>query len=149
MSVPAAQPFAVTACSVWLADASVLVGRIDDARRLFDIRNDVGLMAEEHDTRARRQAGTPASTRNPKSIPDPRGYHHVVTFNPTMLLLSLVPSGIGFVLFTYGKKQERWGHMAAGVALMVYPYFVTTALQMVIGAAVIGGAFWWALQSGW
>jgi len=60
-----------------------------------------------------------------------------------------ITSGVGFVLFTYGKKQDRWAHMIAGIALMVYPYFATTIPQMVIGGALIGGAFWWARQSGW
>ena len=66
-----------------------------------------------------------------------------------MLILSLVPSGVGFVLFVYGKKQQRWAHMAAGIALSVYPYFVDTALQMTVVGAVIGAAFWWAIQNGW
>jgi GH15 family glucan-1,4-alpha-glucosidase len=52
---------AFLACSFWLADAYVLVGRIDDARQLFerllDLRNDVGLLAEEYDTDARRLVG--------------------------------------------------------------------------------------------
>lgn len=64
-------------------------------------------------------------------------------------MLSLVPSGIGLFLFMYGKKQQRLAHIAAGLVLMVYPYFVTTVLQMLLGGALIGGAFWWALQSGW
>ena len=72
-----------------------------------------------------------------------------MSFDPTLLVLSLVPSGIGFVLFVYGKKQERWTHLAAGLALMVYPYFTNTVMQMLIGGALIGGAFWWALQNGW
>ena len=72
-----------------------------------------------------------------------------MNFDPTLLVLSLVPSGIGFVLFVYGKKQERWMHLAAGLALMIYPYFTNTVMQMLIGGALIGGAFWWALQSGW
>ena len=49
------------ACSFWLADAYVLLGRIDEARSLFErllsLRNDVGLLAEEYDTRLRRQVG--------------------------------------------------------------------------------------------
>jgi GH15 family glucan-1,4-alpha-glucosidase len=52
---------AFLACSFWLADAYVLLKRVDDARRLFDrllgLRNDVGLLAEEYDTRARRLVG--------------------------------------------------------------------------------------------
>ncbi len=66
-----------------------------------------------------------------------------MNFDPTLLMLSLVPSGVGFVLFMYGKKQERWADLAAGIALMVYPYFVSTVIQMVIGGALIGAAWWW------
>ena len=39
-------------------------------------------------------------------------------FDPTLLMLSLVPSGIGFVLFMYGRKQQRWPHLAGGIALI-------------------------------
>jgi GH15 family glucan-1,4-alpha-glucosidase len=49
------------ACSFWLADAYVLLGRIDEARALFErllaLRNDVGLLAEQYDTRVQRQVG--------------------------------------------------------------------------------------------
>ena len=52
---------AFLACSFWLADAYVVMGRIDDARQLFerllDLRNDVGLLSEEYDTDARRLVG--------------------------------------------------------------------------------------------
>ena len=72
-----------------------------------------------------------------------------MNFDPNMLILSLVPSGIGFVLFVYGKKQHRWVHMAAGVVFSVYPYFVDTALQMALGGVAIGGALWWAIRNGW
>ncbi len=52
---------AFLACSFWLADNYVLLGRIDDARKLFKkliaICNDVGLLAEEYDPHARRQVG--------------------------------------------------------------------------------------------
>ena len=66
-----------------------------------------------------------------------------------LLMLSLVPSGIGFVMFVYGKKRERWVHLAAGLALMIYPYFAATVAQMLVAGALIGGAWWWAVQSGW
>lgn len=52
---------AFLACSLWLADAYVLSGDLDKAQRLFDrvvgIANDVGLLAEEYDSVARRQTG--------------------------------------------------------------------------------------------
>jgi GH15 family glucan-1,4-alpha-glucosidase len=52
---------AFLACSFWLADNLVLMGRRDDARarfeRLLTLRNDVGLLAEQYDPRLRRQVG--------------------------------------------------------------------------------------------
>ena len=52
---------AFLACTLWLADAYVLAGRIDEARELFlrvaGIANDVGLLAEEYDSVAKRQTG--------------------------------------------------------------------------------------------
>jgi GH15 family glucan-1,4-alpha-glucosidase len=52
---------AFLACSFWLADALLLIGREDEARELFEyllsLRNDAGLLAEEYDPLARRQLG--------------------------------------------------------------------------------------------
>jgi len=62
------------ACSFWLADAYVLMNRYDDAQRLFerllDIRNDVGLLAEEYDTHAQRMVGN-----------FPQAFSHVALIN--------------------------------------------------------------------
>lgn len=48
-------------CSFWLVDAFVQLGRLDDARALFErllsVRNDLGLLAEEYDPRGRRLLG--------------------------------------------------------------------------------------------
>ncbi len=48
-------------CSFWLADCLHLIGRKKDARllfeRLLDLRNDVGLLSEEYDPKAKRQLG--------------------------------------------------------------------------------------------
>ncbi|MDE2376492.1 glycoside hydrolase family 15 protein [Bradyrhizobium sp.] len=52
---------AFLACTLWLADAHVLGGDLDQAQALFDrvaaVANDVGLLAEEYDSIAGRQTG--------------------------------------------------------------------------------------------
>jgi GH15 family glucan-1,4-alpha-glucosidase len=52
---------AFLACSFWLVSALSILGRQADAKRLFDhlleLRNDIGLLAEEYDPRAKRQLG--------------------------------------------------------------------------------------------
>ncbi len=52
---------AFLACSFWLVDNLVLLGRCDDARGLFErllaLRNDLGLLSEEYDTAAKRLVG--------------------------------------------------------------------------------------------
>ena len=67
----------------------------------------------------------------------------------TLLFASLIPSGIGFVLFRYGKKQQRWPQLYAGMILMVYPYFTPTLFSMVAVGGAIGLALWCSLQLGW
>ncbi len=48
-------------CSFWLADCLALIGRRDEARELFErllnLRNDLGLLAEEYDLEAKRMVG--------------------------------------------------------------------------------------------
>jgi GH15 family glucan-1,4-alpha-glucosidase len=48
-------------CTFWLADNLQLLGRTEDARRIFerllDARNDVGLLSESYDVEARRLVG--------------------------------------------------------------------------------------------
>ena len=52
---------AFLACSFWLVDAYVMLGRLDDAMQLFErlanLCNDVGLLAEEYDPAAQRMVG--------------------------------------------------------------------------------------------
>jgi len=61
---------AFLACSFWLADNYMLLGRHDDARRMFErllaLRNDVGLLAEGYDPRLKRQVGN-----------FPQGFSHI------------------------------------------------------------------------
>jgi len=65
---------AFLACTFWLADAYVLVNRVDEARALFErlltLRNDVGLLSEEYDPRTGRLAGN-----------FPQAFSHVALIN--------------------------------------------------------------------
>ena len=72
-----------------------------------------------------------------------------MSFDPGLLFLSLVTSGVGFVLFMYGKKQGRGPQLVGGIVLMVYPYFVSSlAMSVGIFIAVVG-ATWLAVRQGW
>ena len=72
---------AFLACTFWLADAYAMLGRYDDAEGLFEhllsYRNDLGLLAEEYDPRARRQLGN-----------FPQGFSHVALINTANNLIS-------------------------------------------------------------
>ena len=72
-----------------------------------------------------------------------------MNLDATWLMLSLIPSGIGFVLFVYGKKQSRWPQLAGGLLLMVYPYFTESVAALLGVGAVIAGAIYYAVQAGW
>ena len=78
-------------------------------------------------------------------------YHQIgpMSFDPTWLILSMIPGGIGFVLFVYGKKQQRLPHLAAGILMMVYPYFTASLLALFGIGAVICVALWYVVRLGW
>lgn len=56
-------------------------------------------------------------------------------FDLTTIVCGLVVSSVGFVLFQYGRKMSRAPHVAVGLVLMVFPYFVPAVwLMFGIGA---------------
>ena len=70
-------------------------------------------------------------------------------FDPTVLIVSMIPSAIGFVLFTYGRKEHRAPQLLFGILLMVYPYFTPTIGIMVAGGIVLLAALYALLALGW
>jgi hypothetical protein len=65
--------------------------------------------------------------------------------NPAVLLSGLLIGSIGFVLFLHGKKQANLRCLVTGVALCIFPYFVSSLLLMWLGAAAcIGGLYAWS-----
>ena len=52
------------------------------------------------------------------------------SFSFTNLIVGLIFSGIGIVAFVYGKKQGSFKPLLIGIALMVYPYFLTSTFWL-------------------
>jgi uncharacterized membrane protein YjjP (DUF1212 family) len=71
------------------------------------------------------------------------------SFDAPTLLAGLFVSSIGFVLLSYGKKMSRPPQLVAGLLLLVFPYFVTSALLVLFIAAVLLGALWVVVKSGY
>ena len=61
--------------------------------------------------------------------------------------LSMVFGAIGTGYFIYGKKQQNVPFLVAGVGLMVYPYFFSSILAMVLIGLVIA-AIPFAIEKG-
>lgn len=49
-----------------------------------------------------------------------------------MILWGLVFGAIGIGYFTYGRRQGNKVALLAGLALMAFPYFVSSVLAMVV-----------------
>lgn len=72
-----------------------------------------------------------------------------MSFDANALLASFLVGGIGFVLVAYGKKQARYPHMGIGLALMVYPYFVSNAWLILLIGAALCALLWGMSRLGW
>ena len=58
----------------------------------------------------------------------------MLNFSAANLIGGLVFGSIGFVAFIYGKRLNLWKPMILGIALMVYPYFISdNAVMFVVG----------------
>jgi len=85
--------------------------------------------------RARRRGGCP-------QVQDP------MDLSPSALFMGLVLSGIGFVLFRYGRTEQRAPQMLTGIALMVAPVLPGGWLvQLAVGGGLVG-ALWLAVRYG-
>ncbi len=58
--------------------------------------------------------------------------------NESWLLWGLLFGSIGLGFFVYGKKQKAAVPMVCGLALMIFPYFISNTIILVaIGAMLI------------
>ncbi len=67
---------------------------------------------------------------------------------PAYLIVSLIVSSVGFVMFIYGKRQHRPVQLGAGLLLLLLPYFVRDGLLLGIAGAAIAATVWGAVKAG-
>jgi hypothetical protein len=65
--------------------------------------------------------------------------------DPIALIVGFIVSGAGFVLFTYGRRNGRFPHLAAGIPLIVVPFFLPP-LFSAIALAGMGLILWIATR---
>lgn len=57
--------------------------------------------------------------------------------SPATLLWGILFGAIGVGYFIYGKRQAMLTPLLCGIALIVYPWFVSSALWLVIAGIVL------------
>ena len=65
------------------------------------------------------------------------------------LIVGFIVGSVGFVLLVYGKRQSRIPHLAVGLLMMVYPFFVA---NWILSAAIFVAlclALYAAVRFGW
>ena len=56
----------------------------------------------------------------------------MLNFSATNLIGGAIFGAIGFVAFVYGKRMNLWKPMLLGIALMIYPYFISDDKIMIV-----------------
>jgi hypothetical protein len=64
------------------------------------------------------------------------------------LITGLLVSGVGFVLFEYGRRMRRPPQIGVGLVLMIFPYFVPNVFAMLGIAAALLVLLWLGLMRG-
>lgn len=60
----------------------------------------------------------------------------------TLFILSLLFGMVGMAMFMYGRKASRMVPLAAGAALMIVPYFISSAMLLVFVCAGLMAMPW-------
>lgn len=70
-------------------------------------------------------------------------------FSAGSLAAGFLVSGVGFVLFKYGRKMSRGPQVLVGIVLMVFPYFVPNPYMMFSIAAALCALLYGATRLGY
>jgi drug/metabolite transporter (DMT)-like permease len=57
------------------------------------------------------------------------------------LFIGFVASVFGWFIFKHGRKNQNFGLIGIGIAMMVYPYFVTANAWLCFGIGAVLGYF--------
>ena len=68
--------------------------------------------------------------------------------DPAFLVVSLIVSSVGFVMFMYGKKQHRPVQLGSGLLLLLVPVFVRDPLALGLASTVVCAIVWGSVKAG-
>jgi hypothetical protein len=57
--------------------------------------------------------------------------------NPSLLVWGVIFGAIGFAFFVYGKKQRAIVPLFTGMALCVFPYFISNTYLLVLVGGIL------------
>lgn len=78
----------------------------------------------------------------PRGAAEARPRLTVTMDTSTSLIIGVVTGAFGMAYFVYGKKQQQFVPLVAGIALCVYPYFVDNLVaSLMIGAVLLAAPF--------
>jgi hypothetical protein len=77
-----------------------------------------------------------------RAMPPPLYDNGDMNLDPGSIFSALLISCIGYVCFRYGKVAGKAYPLIGGIAMFIYPYFVTSVLFMwLIEAALLAGLY--------
>jgi len=72
------------------------------------------------------------------------GLPQIDDFSAAKIFAWVIFGLIGFIVFVYGKKNKLFRPLIIGIALMVYPYFISgTFFLYLVGILLTGALFLW------
>ncbi len=65
-------------------------------------------------------------------------------FSAAKIFACIIFGAIGFAVFLYGKKNKLFRPLVIGIALMVYPYFISgTFFLYLVGIVLTSALYFW------
>ena len=67
--------------------------------------------------------------------------------HPWALLSGLLTGLLGMSILIYGKKQTNLAAIGIGLAMCIFPYFITNLIAMWLCTGACLGGLWWLSKS--